>query len=627
MSYEDKTIDYNGIYLYESKLNYENIYSYDESVQYSPIGFDGSTDIYMANIFVSREDEILEAVSFYTTDVNTEYKVYIYKNLTDRDDPASGEIASFSHGIKKLPGYHTIKLEEYVQLKENDTFSVVVYVCNPTQELTAQVEAIYMKYRIQSEDDVSNKGESYVSHNGEEWVDIHQKIVSDPQDITDYMRLGNFAIKAFTSSDKYVKFSIEGGDVSFKEKLELTSIGADEIYYTVDGTDPVENGCLYTSPIELSEGLTVSAVGKKDGQYGKVITQAYKQAKASVNALSVTDAKITYNYDTNDSYIGTYLVANGTENVYITIDSHDEIYINSQEVVSDQPTAFPLEQFRKNTFTIEVKKDGYIPRTYTLELYVNPISYNYENETIHFNEDEVDVLTNLREEVSNGQSVTKWLDKSGKTSFLIDFGEEYCLTPLPKRIEISDLEIDYIAETSSNFYSEKVYYKTDASADFDELNFTENGYIPVFPGKTMYLFAPAQNDMFASKVVKWEIPERPTVENIKVESITKTKISFTYFDNLEYYCYDEDVKYSDGVYRSLIPGKEYYFEICLPATENTFSATVFADTVSTESDNTLDKLQKTIDKAETEPDFVNRLAAFFARIIYSIRLLFVTIFE
>ncbi len=625
LSYEDKTIDYDAIYLYESKFNHEKIYSHDESVQYSPVGFDGSTDLYMANIFTSEENENLEAVSFYTTDVNTEYAVDIYKNISDPKDPTSGEKVSSFNGIKKLPGYYTEKLPEKVLLNADEKFSVVVYVSNPTSELPAQVEAIYMKYRIQSDDDVSNAGESFVSHKGDLWVDIHQKIIKDPDDPSDWMRLGNFAIKAFTSSDKYVKFSIEGGDVSFKETLELTSSGADEIYYTLDGTDPVLNGILYTSPIILSDGMTVTAVGKKDGEYGVALSQVYNQAKASLNSLEITDAEKTFNLRLDNSYIGTFFASNTSEKLNVKAESYQDVYINSQKVELGEEFTLNLREFEKNTITIEVNGEGYLPRTYTVEFYVNPISYDFDNETILFDEDNVKVITRQGEDVKSGQSVSAWLDSDTKTEFIIEFGEEYCIDVLPERIKVPKIEIDYIFESSLDILNGIFYYKTDPESDFEM--YIEDDYLPLFPGETMYVYAPAQKGLFKSNVVEWEIPARPTVEDVELINVKKTKIELSYIEGLEYYCYEERKFFSGGVLAELIPGKVYTVEVYMPATEEAFGATAFFGEITTLNDSTLDKLQSTVDKAENDPTFFNKIGAFFAQIIYSIRLFFVTVFD
>lgn len=48
-------------------------------------------------------------------------------------------------------------------------------------------------------------------------------------------------------------FSLSGGTYQDYQKIELSSTGIYNIYYTLDGTDPIKNGTLYTKAIALSE--------------------------------------------------------------------------------------------------------------------------------------------------------------------------------------------------------------------------------------------------------------------------------------------------------------------------------------------------------------------------------------
>ena len=57
--------------------------------------------------------------------------------------------------------------------------------------------------------------------------------------------------------------------------LSTTTANA-EIFYTVDGTDPIENGVKYEAPINITENTTLKAVVKtEDGQVSEVETFAY----------------------------------------------------------------------------------------------------------------------------------------------------------------------------------------------------------------------------------------------------------------------------------------------------------------------------------------------------------------
>ena len=60
---------------------------------------------------------------------------------------------------------------------------------------------------------------------------------------------------------------IDGESVEVTLSCEFANA---EIYYTLDGSDPITNGTLYISPLNLTKDTTVRAVAKCDGIYGNV---------------------------------------------------------------------------------------------------------------------------------------------------------------------------------------------------------------------------------------------------------------------------------------------------------------------------------------------------------------------
>ena len=626
LSYEDVTIDYVGIYKYESNKNYENIYSHDESIQYTPIGFDDSTEIHMANVFKSARDEMLEAVSFYTTDVNTEYTVKIFKNPTDSDNPVSGTLCSEFSGRKDLPGYYTENLPEAIMLQKGDTFSVVVYLKNPTQVLTAHVEAVYMEYKIQSVENVSNQGESFVSSDGEEWEDIHKKIIKG-FDGNNYMRLGNFTIKAFTSGDRYVKFSLDSGEVSYAEKLKLFCSGADEIYYTTDNTDPVENGILYTGEINLDKEMIVKAAAKKDGVFGEVYQREYYQAETMLSGLVIMADGKDYEIDLSAKEPDMLVLDNGCTSVEVIATSMYDIKINGLPLDSGEKTEIFLEKYRKNKIEITVSEDGYDDCVYTVMLFVNPVEYDFDKETIIFDETRVNVRTKYYNPVHSGESVTEWIDSSATMTFIVSVDNENFLTSLPGRVSLSEPQIDFINESSVEKYGQRVYYKLSEDDEFTEENSVENDYIPVFPGETIYLYRKGENGLFGSKVIEWAIPERPEADTeIYPEKIRKTKVVFPFDSDFEYIC-DKQSTFLTGVFFGLTPGENYIFSIYKPATEDSFATETMTFEITTETDSLYEKLKKNILAAETDTSLIVQLRGFFSSCLYNIRIYLTGIFE
>ena len=88
-----------------------------------------------------------------------------------------------------------------------------------------------------------------------------------------------------------------------KEKRLITISHYDEnveIYYTLDGSDPLTDGILYTEPISYNRNLVVKAVAKREGYYNSVVT-----------TYTITDVNTTFVIDD----ICYRLIDNTTENV------------------------------------------------------------------------------------------------------------------------------------------------------------------------------------------------------------------------------------------------------------------------------------------------------------------------
>ncbi len=73
------------------------------------------------------------------------------------------------------------------------------------------------------------------------------------------------------------KFNIEGGTYTENMSIALSADQDTEVYYTIDGSDPISNGKKYTDEIELDEGMsTIKAVAKNSlGIYSEIVSQTY----------------------------------------------------------------------------------------------------------------------------------------------------------------------------------------------------------------------------------------------------------------------------------------------------------------------------------------------------------------
>ena len=96
VSYYDSNIGTdNSVFTAENPNNYKSIYQYDPLGWIHSIGYNNPT-AWCANIFTAKSNEVLKAVSFYTTDSNCNYEIYIYTNPESNPISQAGPVLSQS---------------------------------------------------------------------------------------------------------------------------------------------------------------------------------------------------------------------------------------------------------------------------------------------------------------------------------------------------------------------------------------------------------------------------------------------------------------------------------------------------------------------------------------------------
>ncbi|MGB2964902.1 MAG: lectin like domain-containing protein, partial [Anaerolineales bacterium] len=171
----------------EETNNYAHIYQYDPLGWITDLGFTASgTDGWAGNIFTALDDQPLQAVSFYTNDLNVNLTIYIYKNISGSSDPMNGTLASTKTAFFTYPGYHTVLLDSPVVFTTSEKFSTVIRFENSSYPYPIAIEYPYSYY---SSNATANPGESFISSDGIIWDDI---TISYPNT--------NVCIKAFSNS-------------------------------------------------------------------------------------------------------------------------------------------------------------------------------------------------------------------------------------------------------------------------------------------------------------------------------------------------------------------------------------------------------------------------------------------
>lgn len=181
----------------EPTNNYDNIYQYD------PLGFIGnngygSETAWYSNVFESKGNESISAVSFYTNVKNAQYNIYVNKNFSGTESLNKSNLTKIKSGTIDMPGYHTVRLELSsnslidLSLTTNSRFAIVVEVTTPGSTYPIPTEYPYVDYSSNAK---ANPGESYTSPDGISWQDVNLSF-----DGSNNGENANVCLKAFTKN-------------------------------------------------------------------------------------------------------------------------------------------------------------------------------------------------------------------------------------------------------------------------------------------------------------------------------------------------------------------------------------------------------------------------------------------
>lgn len=165
VSYDDvnvgtRNISYTKV---EDPDNYDSIYQSDLCGWSAQLGF-GRSEIYAASVYTAYDSEVLEAVGFYATDVNTSYEIYGVEEFVDVHSLKNGIL--LATGTKSQAGYYTIELDKELELTEGKKFAIIIKINTPSSKLPLAVE--YAEPGGDLVVDLTD-GESYISTSGMIW--------------------------------------------------------------------------------------------------------------------------------------------------------------------------------------------------------------------------------------------------------------------------------------------------------------------------------------------------------------------------------------------------------------------------------------------------------------------------
>lgn len=135
--------------------------------------------------------------------------------------------------------------------------------------------------------------------------------------------------------------------------VEITNIeeGA-TVYYTIDNSDPAENGTEYSTPFDITETTTVKAIAVNEAGSSDVVSATYTKSNTIYFEGSVEEVRELYKNNPNDKIIATvtgYIVgaADGTINKPEFNNNHE---ISSNIIIADKME----EDNKENCITVQL---------------------------------------------------------------------------------------------------------------------------------------------------------------------------------------------------------------------------------------------------------------------------------
>jgi C1A family cysteine protease len=306
----------------------ENTVIYNKNYQYDIGGrfwYLNNSDQYR-NVFVAVEDDLIAGVGTYFNDTNVEYTIRIYVN---------DKLVLVQSGLSPFSGYHTVKLDSYVPIKEGDEFIV---------EIKSNVVPISFSSR-----------QHYIVNSSQQFVD------GEWQDTTvaGYVN----CVKAYTLADdtkvidaKDISVDYDGGKYFSVTVVTADghAVGAGEtVKFTIDGK---------TSSVKTdSNGVAKIKITNVPKKYPMTTTYNGKSVKSTVTVKHVlTTSKVTVKKTAKKFTLKATLKINGkvVKGKWITFKFNGKTYkpkTNAKGVAQKTLSKNVIKKLKKGkTYTVKV---------------------------------------------------------------------------------------------------------------------------------------------------------------------------------------------------------------------------------------------------------------------------------
>ncbi|MGN0183446.1 MAG: leucine-rich repeat protein [Candidatus Ornithomonoglobus sp.] len=238
-------------------------------------------------------------------------------------------------------------------------------------------------------------------------------------------------------------YDLASGEYTEAQWLSFVKDDDTMIYYTTDGSDPVENGILYTMPIEINHSMNLRAVAKKHGcEYSEIVDLYYVLPTVCAPAVDIPGGIYNSVQTVNISDV------DGDAEIYYTLDGSDpsngcDLYNTALVLTGD------------TTIKAVAKKDGCISAVIDAEYIINPDEDFYViNDLIDQNGDVIsgDNIGGLTEITAVLQKLTNSYNAAASLVFY-DEQENILKTvnstiALPEDINIIKFSVDSVPENA-----------------------------------------------------------------------------------------------------------------------------------------------------------------------------------
>ena len=381
MSYDEYSLG--SVYSYEFKNKYEeNIYQYDGTNNALRYTLSSNTSTYANEFLVKRTNEELNAVSVGSATSNIPYKLEIYTNLTDINNPTSGNCEVNQNGIIENDGINYIKLSKGISLKDNTYYSIV-FTLFGTNENNASImlDATLKGTDIEFIADTSNEYCFIKSYNT--WGKLSdntfrikgitikeepkpiETIILNKTDIT-LTKGTSETLQAIinpsdTTDDKTLKWTSRNPDVATVDNTgKVTAVGGGTATITVKSQNGKEASC----EVKVTSKIESISLNKSNITLSKGTSETLK---ATINPSDTTDDK-TLKWTSSNPNIATVdntgkVTAVGGGTATITVKSQ-----NGKEASCEVKVTSKIESISLNKSNITLSKGT----SETLKATINP---------------------------------------------------------------------------------------------------------------------------------------------------------------------------------------------------------------------------------------------------------------